>query len=656
MSDPAAREETIFNVARQLSHSQDRAAYLDDACGDDNALRDRVERLLEAEHHADEFLARDPLGLENIVNEANESACSAPDLGATSASMTTVAPAPGDVLEDYEIIERIGGNMSLVFKARHRLLDKVVALKLLPADAITDPARLARFQRELRVMGHLEHPNLVTAADARIVGRWHMVSMEFIDGMDLERFVQTQGSLPVAAACEVARQAGLALQYAHQHGLIHRDIKPANLMLTHAGTIKVIDMGLAVIQEESTGQLTQTGLVLGTMRYCAPEQFRDASRVDIRADIYSLGCTLYHLLTGKPPYSQRTTLAEVVQAHLNEPFPGLAEALPGAPAELNAILARMTAKDPAARLATPVEVAEALAPFARGADLKQLLPARTPAPPVRGTRSPGKASERPAHEPGERVPPRTGGTSTRPRWIAAALVALLALFARPKRMAVTLFVLLLVIAGAVLVVKSFGHRDPVVVLMDTTAEKGIYDPDNIGLRRFNADELVEVLKDDLPRTLVREPVVDYKWDRVEYIVALRPHLVVIHRSSFFHPMAAKWGWRYPPFDTEKELKEWEALYELADKKLIETMGRVGIRVPHAHFLVYSRGTDQRWLDKAYREEWVKKIERQFPELKGRIRLMVIPEGKRSTFRHPETGANMRTNVLDILGLPDKRQR
>jgi hypothetical protein len=223
-------------------------------------------------------------------------------------------------------------------------------------------------------------------------------------------------------------------------------------------------------------------------------------------------------------------------------------------------------------------------------------------------------------------------------------------------MAVTLFVLLLVIAGAVLVVKSFGHRDPVVVLMDTTAEKGIYDPDNIGLRRFNADELVEVLKDDLPRTLVREPVVDYKWDRVEYIVALRPHLVVIHRSSFFHPMAAKWGWRYPPFDTEKELKEWEALYELADKKLIETMGRVGIRVPHAHFLVYSRGTDQRWLDKAYREEWVKKIERQFPELKGRIRLMVIPEGKRSTFRHPETGANMRTNVLDILGLPDKRQR
>src|SRR5688572_18055232 len=177
MSDPAAREETIFNVAHQLSDPQDRSAYLDDACRDNKALRERVERLLEAELHADEFLAQDPLGLqkENSGNEADKSACSGQDLGTVSASMISVAPAPGDVLEDYEIIERIGGNMGLVFKARHRLLDKIVALKLLPADAITDPARLARFRRELKIMGQLEHPNLVTAVDARIVDRWHMV-------------------------------------------------------------------------------------------------------------------------------------------------------------------------------------------------------------------------------------------------------------------------------------------------------------------------------------------------------------------------------------------------------------------------------------------------------------------------------------------------
>src|SRR5688572_23427055 len=248
MSTPSSsREETIFNVARQLSHPEDRAAYLDDVCRDDTSLRERVERLLNAGQRADDFLANN-----------------SPTVGKSPSSPSD--PGPGDMLEDYEIIEKIGGNMGLVFKARHRLLDKVVALKLLPADAITDPARLVRFQRELRVLGHLEHPNLVTAADARIVGRWHMVAMEFIDGMDLQTLVETQGALSIADACEAIRQAALGLQYAHEHGLIHRDIKPSNLMLTHTGTIKVIDMGLAVIREESTTQLTQTGLVLGTMR------------------------------------------------------------------------------------------------------------------------------------------------------------------------------------------------------------------------------------------------------------------------------------------------------------------------------------------------------------------------------------------------------
>lgn len=290
-----------------------------------------------------------------------------------STAVIRVAPEPGDVIEDYEILEKIGGNMGLVFKARHRLLDKVVALKLLPADWIAEPARLARFQREMRVMGQLEHPNLVTAADARSVGDWHLVAMEWIDGVDLLELVRMQGSLPVAAGCEVARQAALGLQYAHQHNLIHRDIKPSNLMLSRAGTVKVIDLGLALTREDRV-QLTERGLVLGTMSYCAPEQFQDASKVDIRADIYSLGCTLYQLLTGKAPYWQRKTFAEVVQAHLHEAFPGLAEARANIPAGLERVLARMTAKDPGARFNTPREVAEALEPFAQGADLKPLLP------------------------------------------------------------------------------------------------------------------------------------------------------------------------------------------------------------------------------------------------------------------------------------------
>src|SRR5262245_22606475 len=158
-----------------------------------------------------------------------------------SQPMTGVAPEPGDVIEDYEILEKIGGNMGLVFKARHRRLDKVVALKLLPPDSIADPAPLARFQREMRVMGRLEHPNLVTATDARSVDSGHLVVMQWIDGVDLHRLVREQGPLPIAVACEAVRQAALGLQYAHQHGLIHRDIKPSNLMLSRAGTIKVID-------------------------------------------------------------------------------------------------------------------------------------------------------------------------------------------------------------------------------------------------------------------------------------------------------------------------------------------------------------------------------------------------------------------------------
>src|SRR4051812_26655459 len=291
--------------------------------------------------------------------------------------VTTVAPEPGDVIEDYEILEKIGGNMGLVFKARHRLLDKTVALKLLPADCISDPVRLARFERELRVMGQLEHPNLVKAADARIVAHWHLVAMEWIEGVDLHGLIGTQGPFPVAIASEITRQSAVGLQYAHEHGLIHRDIKPSNLMLTRTGTIKVIDMGLALAREDSTAQLTQAGLVLGTMSYCAPEQFRDASNVDIRADIYSLGCTLYHLLTGKAPYWQRKTFAEIMQAHLHDPFPSLTEARPDAPPGLETVLVRMTAKDPNGRLSTPREVTEALEPFARGADLKDFVPAKT---------------------------------------------------------------------------------------------------------------------------------------------------------------------------------------------------------------------------------------------------------------------------------------
>jgi serine/threonine protein kinase len=556
---------------------------------------------------------------------------SSADVAGQFPRLTTAAPEPGDVIEDYEILDKIGGNMGLVFKARHRLLDNIVALKFFPADYITDPARLARFERELRAMGQLKHPNLVTAADARVVGCWHLVAMELIEGMDLQRLVQLQGPLPVAPACEMARQAALGLQYAHEHGLIHRDIKPSNLMLTAGGTIKVIDMGLALSKGET--QLTQAGSMLGTMSYCAPEQVRDASQVDIRADIYALGCTLYHLLAGKPPYAQRKTFPEVLKAHLHEPFPSLTAARPDAPEALEAVLARMTAKEPDARFSTPQEVAEALEPFARGADLKPLAPARIDqGPPVRPAAG--------------RTPPtpvgRRGATVSEPLQKRWPLVA-------------ALLVLLLVIGGVAFLVTSLAKHDPVVVLMDTTAPRGVYDADNRAIGASNAKELVEALRPDLPVHSLNPVSISAGWAGEMSVITLRPDLVIIHRSSFFHSYNAVFDLGSSNvFKRSADDPKWVFLYNnIGDDKLLSVLNTIATEVPQTKFLIYSRGTDTNWLSDDFRLEWVKKAEARFPKLKGRITTIVIPNGYDGSFRDPYTRTLLRSNVTHILKHPKK---
>jgi serine/threonine protein kinase len=566
---------------------------------------------------------------------------STPDTGGESSRVTTAAPEPGDVIEDYEILEKMGGNMGLVFKARHRLLDNIVALKFFPTDYITDPGRLARFQRELRAMGQLKHPNLVTAADARIVGCWHLVAMELIEGMDLQRLVQVQGPLQVAPACEMARQAALGLQYAHEHGLIHRDIKPSNLMLTTGGTIKVIDLGLALSKEENSTQLTQAGSMLGTMSYCAPEQVRDASQVDIRADIYALGCTLYHLLSGKPPYSQRKTFPEVLKAHLHEPFPCLTAARPDAPEELEAVLERMIAKEPDARFSTPQEVAEALEPFTRGVDLKKLVPTRIDqSPPVR-----------PA---GGRTPPgRRTATTTEPRsktpWpaIAAVLAVLLAI----------------AVAWGVFTAMHRQARNPavpvrdraVVVAIDTPADHGVYDEKNKGKGVTNGEEIKNALKD--LRVTTRTVSVSINWINMQWqgeisVIREQPDAVLIHRSSPFHPLAAEMDLEYPPFSDLVESNKWQITYKLCDVVLASFLANIASQSPHTRFLVYSRGTDPNWTNENYRVQWVRDVEERFPSLKDRISTLWIrnaTNGDPASFRNPETAEEIRnwirTNVI-----------
>ncbi|WP_168175844.1 serine/threonine-protein kinase [Thermogutta terrifontis] len=270
------------------------------------------------------------------------------------------------VLGEYEILDQLGkGGMGVVFKARHRRMERVVALKTLPPQAMKDPESVQRFYREVKAAARLSHPNIVTAYDAGEQHGIHYLVMEYVDGQDLASLVKEHGPMPLEEALECVLQAARGLAYAHSQGVIHRDIKPSNLLVDRSGVVKILDMGLARLmfdpaKDGVTGdQLTATGQVMGTCDYMAPEQAVSTHRVDGRADIYSLGCTLYRLLTGEPPYP-RQTLMEVLVAHREAPIPSLSKARPDVPVEVDMVFQRMMAKRPEDRYQRMEEVIEAL--------------------------------------------------------------------------------------------------------------------------------------------------------------------------------------------------------------------------------------------------------------------------------------------------------
>ncbi len=284
----------------------------------------------------------------------------------------------------FRILKELGrGGMGVVYQAEHRLMEKTVALKVISRALLSHPEALERFHREVRAAAKLEHQHIVRALDADSAGELHLLVMEFIEGVSLFQTVQQKGALPVTHACHYARQAALGLQYAHEQGMVHRDIKPHNLMLTPKGQVKILDFGLARLASEQKGEggLTRTGDFMGTPEYVAPEQATDARTADIRADIYSLGCTLYFLLTGRPPF-QEGQAVQTILAHLRkEPTP-LSQLRSDLPAELWPVAARMLAKDPAQRYQTPLEVAQALAPFCKAGSRPALPPLPPKPPPV----------------------------------------------------------------------------------------------------------------------------------------------------------------------------------------------------------------------------------------------------------------------------------
>lgn len=299
----------------------------------------------------------------------------------------------------YRIVELIGrGGMGSVYRAEHRLMNRNVAIKLVKAQLVKRPLAVDRFHREVQAAAKLSHPNIVAAYDAEQAGGVHFLVMEFVNGTDLATIVQQHGPMSVTDACRCIQQAADGLQHAHAQGMVHRDIKPQNLMLSAGNQVRILDFGLAGFAAESAlkggvdqdaddptldaqalegvvpggdrqietaaAHLTAMGSVMGTPDYMAPEQAADAHAADIRADIYSLGCTLHYLLTGRPPFEADNVLQKLT-AHAHQLPQALTTTRKDVPAELSNIVSRMLAKNPAARFQTPAEVADALAPFAR---------------------------------------------------------------------------------------------------------------------------------------------------------------------------------------------------------------------------------------------------------------------------------------------------
>jgi serine/threonine protein kinase len=297
-------------------------------------------------------------------------------------------------LNEYKVLERIGkGRMAGVYKAVHRL-GQIVAIKVLPPSRAKDPTILARFQREARLAARLDHRNVVHTFEIGEDDGLHFLVMEHLEGQTLQEIIRRQRKLEPGVVVPVIHQALVGLQYLHEAGIVHRDLNPANLMLAGIGEhaapgqiaqakVKILDIGTgrALFDEGSPEggpiTLTEPGALLGEPDYIAPEQARDAHTADIRADIYSLGCTLYHAIAGQPPFADDNLVRKIVR-HATEPARPLKSFNPQTPEALQAVVDRMMAKDPALRYSTPVQVAQELQVCVQGAGPRRRTSAENP--------------------------------------------------------------------------------------------------------------------------------------------------------------------------------------------------------------------------------------------------------------------------------------
>ena len=277
-------------------------------------------------------------------------------------------------LDQYVILAELGrGGMGRVYKARHRTMNRTVALKVLAPDLTSSPRAQDMFLREVRAVAQLVHPNLVTAFDANLVGDRYYLVLEYVDGPNLDQLVRSRGALVVGQACDFIRQAAQGLQCAHVAGMVHRDIKPANILVQlraadgSPGLVKISDFGLAKLKDPAGGPghntiLTKPNTVMGTPDFLSPEQARSLHRTDIRSDLYSLGCTFYFLLTGEVPFPGGTSMEKLLRHTMEEPIP-VEELCSDVPPQVAAIVRKLMAKKPEDRYQTPADVVQALEPF-----------------------------------------------------------------------------------------------------------------------------------------------------------------------------------------------------------------------------------------------------------------------------------------------------
>lgn len=379
----------------EKAHAQTRSTMPDDSCppleqlrdylsgrllaGDLDLLENHLQHCDACEQAATEIDNKPDTLVELLQSESPPTAEQKASFETHPLSTSRLTPFPeiGEIAS-YELIRELGsGGMGAVYLARHIKLDKQVAVKLLPALPAKMPEFVARFEREMRAAGRLEHPSIVRTTDAGEQDGVHYLVMDAIDGLDLSRIARATETISVTDACEVARQAALGLAHAHENGIVHRDIKPSNLMLDGEGQVRILDFGLAQIGlwENGSAEITTVGQLMGTLDYMAPEQAERGGAVDYRADLYSLGATLFRLISGRPPLAAAPDMTPLEKLRLlsTHHAPKLSTLREGTPPELSKLVASLLDRDPSARPASASHAAELLEPFCEKSQLDILL-------------------------------------------------------------------------------------------------------------------------------------------------------------------------------------------------------------------------------------------------------------------------------------------